>query len=460
MTSLIKLDSSIWSILPQDVIFLIIDMSSVDMQARWSYTCHLYYEYARRKLWTNLTVQAQDFRGYGHRLSYHRVTREMGRPRWGLIHYLAGEAVRRSKSNASFVRHLEVNITMDPMYPLEFRQGSNVFIESAMSKLMVLLPRLTSCIFRGAFYQRAVEMLERHLALETLSLRGNNCSSDDGRTIWDPSSDWPIEDWQNCQIDYRPLANLERLRHLKIGQLQLEEANWLSQVISEMDLQHLDLDTCPTAGYEEFGCVVTFFLRKLLSSDETLPQTLETLTLRSRQLTARPEFSHLLQDCCRDCSELRRIEVMMPEMYCLPGYLYHVGLDRSPIEKCDHMTYRLPAQVLRDMRGPCGNPLSGLRCTAVSQTSLDLAIPSPGTQWLSGVRDDKGCLDVGCPVHAAVANQRAASGNGAPRTGDDDPGDDSDIDSDYNSVDSDYDEDDDLPGPQVLVLRRTAENGF
>lgn len=311
------LDPGIWSKLPQDIIFNIIEVSDHSTQINWLRTRRQYYIHALPRVWSDLFIIWRDV-----------VDREDETPEPTRLDYLAEKFACSDNPIKNKVRTIHVNYYREDPQSSPQDQVCPWHLMPSFYPLLSALPRLTCCVYQGALYQETLNAIATITTnLSTLEMRTNDCCTEEGRLIRYVHSQhvWTWEPWVEMRLDFNVLANLRGLQTLKIGRLQWAECVRLSEVVGTLRLRHLEISGCPwyaCLDFEWFSSV-TYFLQ-LLNDHQLddfqkpwgcLPKTLETLILRNRYhwVVSYPicsfdrVFEQMLRKACQDCSRLRMI---------------------------------------------------------------------------------------------------------------------------------------------------------
>lgn len=202
------------------------------------------------------------------------------------------------------------------------------YMEAATTRLLGLLPNLTSCTFEGPLYQdQMTDILQIH-SLTRLDIRGEDQNIRRGRPNW-------METYPSLVLDFSALASLTYLQSLKIGRLMVVEAFDLAKALTRLALVDLDLSASIWAprtdprrriagdarGVSPIVAVLTWLTGRFGSLQLPLdvphlglPPSLKTLVLADRYhkmvtLTESLPMAKLVEQVTEPCEGLEKLSI-------------------------------------------------------------------------------------------------------------------------------------------------------
>ena len=344
------LTPEIWSKLPYDIIFSIVDCLDTPDLIKWSCVSRNFFPYASARVWRTLRIKACNIETY-RLLQASETESDKEALRHTIVHFLIHNAHRRDTSlvfqglrnldtpmhmyrpNAewpdqkfvrlskmpaklpgSLVRHLDISDREAP-WQMESNSGD------VLSQFFIRLDGLRTLSYDGRLNSSTLAKITEVKTLTALSLRiGSEQSSLSASLNLDRGP------WTTVRLDLGVLETLPHLRTLRIGHLTNGEAEGLARSVMSLQLERLQLSTTGWLIWHGDRPRVSRQLRmvsplvaflKALSTlpivDEQQPRgfplTLSSLVLRDRYYPRLPSLHQRLLSLITHCKVLDDIKL-------------------------------------------------------------------------------------------------------------------------------------------------------
>lgn len=397
----LELDPAIWSNLPRDALFNVIELSDLPTQINWSCTSRELFLIVSCMIWGLLRVRSSAVTAYVAIVSGHRLTDRTD----GIVHFLLESAYRRhnrwshvfasDRTRGTFIlrpfgmepyldrkqltatlpvshiKHLQIdNQGFDSKHPVCYQ----VDMEQVLTALLRRLPNLQSFNFLGPLSPKVLAAIIQIDSLRELQLRNGN----DVLKFPAPRAPTRIIPWIDFALDWSALACLKGLQALEIGRLTHHEAPLLASVVVSLKLQRLHLscwgweyeNVVPTIAMSTPGytSALVMFLDALMTLDlrdgrtcHGFPSTLKHLVLIEKYDVAIPSLHQLIATAILPCVNLETLSTTISvngqchnilSKMGLPAYHKIIGLGSWQQLSCDE-----GMKLLHQYRSPSGELL-------------------------------------------------------------------------------------------------------
>lgn len=352
-------DPAVWSNLPRDVLFNIIELSDLSTQINWSCTSRELFPIASSKIWRSLRVRSSEVTTYVAIVSGQRSTDRMD----GILHFLLESAYRRhnrwSHVFASdhpcgtfilrpfgverYFHPKQLDVTL-PVWHLKHLQVKNTGfdgqhpvcnqfdMDQVLTALLQRLPNLQSFNYLGPLSPKGLAAIVQVHSLRVLQLRNGN----DVLKVPTPPTLTSTIPWIDFAVDWSALACLNGLQALEVGRLSRYEARLLASGVVSLKLRRLHLscwgweyeNTVATGamGSTGYTSALVMFLDALTTLDlrdgqtcRGLPSTLEHLVLIDKYDTAIPSLHQLIATAILPCDNLETLSTTTRLLDSVPG---------------------------------------------------------------------------------------------------------------------------------------------
>lgn len=249
-TNMEKLDASIWSRLPREMAYTVIDESDLQTQIEWSCTCLDLFLYVSNKIWRHLHLHEVTRSPWKRRLRFllekrrYWPTEEHARISYGTE--LTGPLTCARKNTPRDT----VNIAL-ALPPLDHVRCLDIGLDASngctQSEIMDYLralcrrcARLIACSFMGPLYQTTLLELAKIETLRSLSIRIHVNNREEALVA--PGGDFMPQD--QLVLNFGVLSRLRTLRCLEIGDSVRQEAHGLARSLATLDLEELTVVCC------------------------------------------------------------------------------------------------------------------------------------------------------------------------------------------------------------------------
>lgn len=342
-----QLDPTIWSKLPHDIFFNIIEHSDLPTQINWSCTSRSIFPIASCKIWSSLRVRSSELTAYFSIVSGQRSTNHAD----GIVHFLLESSYRNyhtwkhvyvsDSTGGAFVhrpngvekytypKQITATLPVSRVQDLSIdNQGfddqhhiCNRFdMDHVLPTLLKRLPKLQCFTYVGPLSAMVLAAISQVDSLRVLHARNSNDVLE-VRTTPTPNLIMP---WIDLPLNWSVLAKLKILQVLEVGRLARDEALGLARGITSLNLKRLHLscwgweykgiDLSRPMRSAAYTSALVIFLEALMTldlrSDATcpgLPPTLEHLVLVDKYCPRIPSLHQLIATVITPCENLETL---------------------------------------------------------------------------------------------------------------------------------------------------------